>query len=72
MRNRWASAWETPKKIKTMGLIKEPVGIDFIIQSPPLTEKERKEISESIQNRKRERKLFGKSQISKETKINKI
>jgi hypothetical protein len=55
-----------------MGLIKEPAGIDFIIQNTPLTEKERKEISEFIQNRKRERKLFGKSQISKETKINKI
>jgi hypothetical protein len=31
-----------------MGLIKEPEGIDFIIQSPPLTDKERKEISEFI------------------------
>ncbi len=35
-----------------MGLIKEPEGVDFIIQSPPLTDKERKEISEFIRSRK--------------------
>lgn len=35
-----------------MNLIKEPKGIDFIIQSPPLTEQDRKEISEFIASRK--------------------
>ena len=35
-----------------MNLIKEPKGVDFIIQSPPLTEKERIEISEFIATRK--------------------
>lgn len=35
-----------------MSLIKEPKGIDFIIQSPPLTEQERKEISAFISSRK--------------------
>ena len=35
-----------------MNLIKEPKGIDFIIQSPPLTELERKEISAFIASRK--------------------
>ena len=35
-----------------MNLIKEPKGVDFIIQSPPLTEQERKEISEFIASRK--------------------
>jgi hypothetical protein len=35
-----------------MNLIKEPKGVDFIIQSPPLTEKERIEISEFIAARK--------------------
>jgi len=35
-----------------MGLIKEPEGVDFIIQSPPLTDKERIEISEFIRIRK--------------------
>ncbi|WDF66140.1 hypothetical protein [Flavobacterium sp. KACC 22763] len=35
-----------------MNLIKEPKGVDFIIQSPPLTDKERKEISDFIASRK--------------------
>lgn len=35
-----------------MSLIKEPKGVDFIIQSPPLTEQERKEISDFIASRK--------------------
>jgi len=43
-----------------MGLIKEPEGVDFIIQSPPLTDKERIEISEFI----RTRKLQNKSKVS--------
>lgn len=39
-----------------MGYIREPKGIDFTIQSPPLTDKERKEISEFIQTRKADKK----------------
>ena len=35
-----------------MGHIKEPEGIDFLIQSPPLTDKERNEISELIKKMK--------------------
>ena len=35
-----------------MGFVKEDVGIDFIIQSEPLTSKERKEISEYIKSKK--------------------
>ena len=35
-----------------MSLIKEPNGVDFIIESPPLTEQERKEISDFIASRK--------------------
>lgn len=35
-----------------MGFIKEPAGIDFIIQSEPLTDLERKEISEYIKSKK--------------------
>ncbi len=42
-----------------MAHIKEPEGIDFIIQSPPLTNQERKEISELI------KKLKAKSQKSR-------
>lgn len=39
-----------------MGYIKEPKGVDFLIQSPPLTDKERKELSEFIAKRKLESK----------------
>ena len=38
--------------INIMGFIREPKGVDFIIQSPPLTEEERKEISDFIKMRK--------------------
>jgi hypothetical protein len=48
-----------------MGLIKEPEGVDFIIQSPPLTDKERIEISEFIRMRKLENKLKSAQAISK-------
>jgi hypothetical protein len=44
-----------------MGLIKEPNGVDFIIQSPPLTDSERMEISEFI----RLRKLANKRQVKR-------
>ena len=39
-----------------MGLIKEPEGVDFVIQSPTLTDKERIEISEFIRTRKMQNK----------------
>jgi hypothetical protein len=48
-----------------MGLIKEPEGVDFIIQSPPLTDKERKEISEFIRARKSQIKRRAKRIIAK-------
>ena len=35
-----------------MGHIKEPKGVDFIIQSKPLTDKDRTDISEYIRNYK--------------------
>ena len=35
-----------------MNSIKEPKAVDFIIQSPPLTEQEKKEISDFIASRK--------------------
>lgn len=37
-----------------MGFIKEPEGVDFVIQSKPLTEKQEKELSEFIVRRKLE------------------
>lgn len=35
-----------------MGFIKEPIGVDFIIQNEPLTDLERKEISDYIKSKK--------------------
>lgn len=37
-----------------MGIIREPEGVDFVIQSKPLSEKREKELSEFIANRKLE------------------
>ncbi|WP_310560301.1 hypothetical protein [Flavobacterium sp.] len=41
-----------------MGFIKEPVGVDFIIESAPLTDLERKEISEYIKLKKEQNKVI--------------
>lgn len=52
-----------------MAHIKEPKGVDFLIQSPPLTEKERKEISELISKLKtktRKTKIIRKRSAKKE------
>ena len=51
-----------------MGFIKEPEGVDFIIQSKPLSKKQGKELSEFIAKRKLEIKsLAKKSKYSKQT-----
>lgn len=50
-----------------MNLIKEPKGIDFIIQSPPLTEKERIEISEFIAEKKSKKAVVKRISKSKES-----
>lgn len=55
-----------------MGLIKEPEGVDFIIQSPPLTENERKEISEFIRIRKLQNNPKVKQTISKKRISNNV
>ncbi|WP_187774789.1 hypothetical protein [Pedobacter sp. BS3] len=39
-----------------MGFIKEPKGVDFIIQSEPLTDKDRQEISKFIADYKAKNK----------------
>ena len=39
-----------------MSLIKEPKGIDFVIESKPLSDAERKEISEYIKQQKLKKK----------------
>jgi hypothetical protein len=43
-----------------MGYIKEPEGVDFIIKSKPLTEKQERELSEFISRRKLEIKRKSK------------
>ncbi len=55
-----------------MGLIREPKGVDFIIQSPPLTDTERKEISEFILIRKLQNKTKLKQTISKKRMGNNV
>lgn len=49
-----------------MGHINEPKGVDFIIESKPLTDKERKKISEFIRADKA--KMFDKKKLLKMTK----
>ncbi|RAR72606.1 hypothetical protein [Flavobacterium aciduliphilum] len=50
-----------------MGLIKEPLNIDFVVENRPLTKEEEKQISEYIisQKKKRESKNNTNSRISK-------
>jgi len=55
-----------------MGFIKEPEGVDFIIQSPPLTDIERKEISEFVRIRKLQNKIKLKQTISKKRMGNNV
>lgn len=47
-----------------MGFIKEPEGVDFVIQSKPLTEKQERELSEFIAKRKLEIKKKSKKGTS--------
>lgn len=51
-----------------MAHIKEPEGIDFLIQSPPLTDQERKEISELIKTMKAQ---SSRPRIRRNKKVNK-
>ena len=55
-----------------MGMIREPEGIDFVIQSPPLTEDERKEISDFIKMRKLERQIEKANTEKRRVKTRKI
>lgn len=50
-----------------MGHIPEPKGVDFLIESSPLTNKERKELSEFIKERKS--KLANKPEQRKKNPI---
>lgn len=50
-----------------MGIVKEPLNIDFVVDNRPLTKEEEKQISDYIasQKKKREQKRNTKSRISK-------
>lgn len=54
-----------------MELIKEPEGIDFVIKSKPLTDKERTEISEFIRQCKAKGALSKSSKKKRRTPANK-
>lgn len=47
-----------------MGFIKEPIGIDFVIESKPLTDLERKEISDYITSKKEENKKLATTKVT--------
>lgn len=49
-----------------MGIIIEPKGIDFVIQSPPLSDDERKKITLFIKNKKAQSKKVKKLTTKKE------
>ena len=55
-----------------MGHIAEPKGVDFLIQSPPLTDKEREELSKHISKRKIELKEKNSLKINSASKKVKI
>ena len=51
-----------------MGLVKEPEGVDFLIQSKPLTDIERAEISAFIKSSKEKNKVDAQKSVSKKSK----
>ena len=46
-----------------MGYIKEPEGVDFIIESKPLTDEDKKQISQFIREYKRTRRIKKKEKV---------
>ena len=55
-----------------MGFIREPEGVDFVIQSKPLTEKQEKELSDFIAKRKLEIKKISKKGTYTQQAVNSI
>jgi hypothetical protein len=52
-----------------MAHLKEPEGVDFLIQSPPLTDQERKEISELIKKLKTKHSRY---KIGRKKKVKRV
>ena len=55
-----------------MGFIKEPEGVDFVIQSKPLTKKQEKELSDYIAARKLEIKKKSRKDTLKQQSVKNI
>ena len=53
-----------------MGYIKEPEGVDFIIKSEPLTDEDRNQISQFIQEYKRKHQVKKEKTATKRKKKN--
>lgn len=56
-------------KYKYMGFIKEPKGVDFIVKSDPLTDKDRQEISKFIVEYKAKEKERTKIKRKQKSKV---
>lgn len=52
-----------------MGFIKEPKGVDFVVKSDPLTDKDRQEISKFIADYKAKEKERTKSKRKQKSKV---
>lgn len=52
-----------------MGLTKEPLNVDFVVDSRPLTEEEKKAISNFIKADKAKRKLKNKKTLLRVKKV---
>lgn len=50
-------------KTKVMGIVKEPLNIDFVVENRPLTKEEEKQISEYILSQKNKREMKNKATI---------
>ena len=44
-----------------MGIVKEPLNVDFVVENRPLTKEEEKQISEYINSQKNKREIKEKS-----------
>ncbi|MDH6306972.1 hypothetical protein M2459_003595 [Parabacteroides sp. PF5-5] len=55
-----------------MGFIREPLDVDFIVESRPLTDKEKSAISEYIRADKEKRRQIGLQRKSNQKKIKQV
>jgi hypothetical protein len=60
------------KKIKIMGIIREPLDIDFVVDPRPLSKKDREQISNFIKADKAKRQKSNTGQRPKTTKRKRV